>query len=78
MVHRLQLPAVRSDCDRAVAEAEFYQELGARARALREQLGLTKAETARRAGLRRSEISRLEQGLYMNTRQFLALRGAFG
>ena len=78
MSHRLQLPAVRSDYDRALAEAEFYRELADRAREVREQLGLTRAETARRSRMSRSTICRIENGLQMNTRQFLALRGAFG
>jgi DNA-binding XRE family transcriptional regulator len=79
MTHRLQLPAIRSDCDRALAEAEFYRELAARSRDIREQLGLSQAEAARRSGIAPSDLSRVEAGsVRMNTRLFLALRGAFG
>jgi DNA-binding XRE family transcriptional regulator len=76
--HRLQLPAIRSDCDRALAEAEFYRELAARSRVIREQLGLSQAEAARRARISPCAVSRMEAGFArMTTRQFLALRGAF-
>jgi DNA-binding XRE family transcriptional regulator len=79
MIYRLQLPALPSERDRALAEAEFYRELASRSREIREQLGLTQAEAARRAGLRPSAVSRLETGFArMTTRQFVALRGVFG
>jgi DNA-binding XRE family transcriptional regulator len=78
MIYRLQLPAFPSDCDPAAAEAAFYRELAARSREIREQLGLTQIEAARRSGLTPSSVSRMEAGFArMSTRQFLALRGAF-
>lgn len=47
---------------KSVTDREVLQELGRRLRALREAQGLTRVETAERAGLSRRTVSRAEQG----------------
>ena len=40
----------------------FYRKFGARVKAIREQTGLSQAETAQRAGLNRTYLSQIECG----------------